>query len=379
MSRFGLRASVAGLILTAASLAAAAPVTARKQSEAEQALVQHLDTLLPLLRQSRAESERADSAREAALRARPTEPQDTLNIGLLRVVTFPDQAELARLVVGEAWNDLAGMVTESESLRAFTFTFHWSGRERTVVVERPSKSIEAPAWAPRSIIEGNAREAIGVILAMDVGRTRLLQWVRGSIREPLHPERVYRELATVPSHANRACMAGDAQACWTALGPGADSTPLARWYAPEEMPLRAARVGSGRWWPTPVRSAFLKCLERGSPGALPACARFLTAVGPEVAAPLGMEARRMLLWVALQEGGAGAFDRLVADPDMPVEDALRVASGLSAEGLAARWRDEVLAARPETYSGLGASAALAVFWFLFFGALALRSTRWRPA
>ncbi len=379
MSRARRGAVAAGLCLAAALLAAASPLAARQQSAAERALVQHLDTLLPILREARLQADRAAAARELLLRARPTETQDTLAIGLLRVVTFPDQAHLARSVVGGAWDGLSGMVTESRYLREFTFTFHWSSRKRTVVVDRPYRSIEAPVWAPPGIIEGNAREAIGAILFMEMQRTRLLQWVRGSIRAPLHPERVYRELATVPSHANRACMAGDLDACWTALGPGADSTRLPRWYSPEEMPLRVASIGPGRWWPAPILAARLKCLERGSPGSQPACARFLAAVAPEIAAPLGMEARRLLLWVALEAGGPGSFDRLVADPGMPTADALLAASGLSAEELTSRWREQVLAARPDTYSGLGASAGLALFWFLVFGALALRSTRWRPA
>jgi len=364
--------------LCLAAAAAPAPLHAQ-QATAEEALIRHLDTLIPLVRESRRELESTKAERERLLQDRPTEPQDTLLIGPIRVVTFPDQARLAAEVVGGAWGELGGAVIESRHLREHTFVFHWSPRVRKVAVTGPVQRIEAPAWVPERVIRESAREAIGVVLALSMDGAGVGRWVKGSVRAPIHPDRVYRELLFVPSQVNRACVQGDPAACWSALGVDADPADLSRWYSDEEMPLRAAQVGAGHYWPRATRVALLQCGERGSPGALPACARFLAAVGPHVAAPLSLEARRALLWVALQEGGPGSFDRLVADPGMSPGDALLAASGLTSEELATRWRARVTAAKPTVYSGLGGTGGLAVFWFLVFGALALRSTRWRSA
>jgi hypothetical protein len=62
---------------------------------------------------------------------------------------------------------------------------------------------------------------------------------------------------------------------------------------------------------------------------------------------------------------------------MPPGDALRHISGLSTEELSTRWRDLILAARPNVHAGFGLTQLATALWVLLLAALAMRSTRWR--
>jgi hypothetical protein len=84
-----------------------------------------------------------------------------------------------------------------------------------------------------------------------------------------------------------------------------------------------------------------------------------------------------MLWIAVRMGGEGAWDRLRADPDASAAEALLAASGASRDELAGAWLDYVLENKPATRAGAGTSTLLALFWIAAFGALAMRSTRWR--
>ena len=76
-------------------------------------------------------------------------------------------------------------------------------------------------------------------------------------------------------------------------------------------------------------------------------------------------------------GGDGAFARLNSDPDASIRDRLLLAAGVPADELMARWREQVLEARPDSQAGLLLSPVSLVFWILLLLALSMRSTRWR--
>ena len=86
-----------------------------------------------------------------------------------------------------------------------------------------------------------------------------------------------------------------------------------------------------------------------------------------------------MVWVALEAGGEGAWDRLVEDPQMTATQALLNASGSSQQQLEASWRNMILEARPRVHAGLSLSKWTALFWILVLAAFAMRSTRWRLA
>jgi len=366
------------------ALSGVAPGLRGQERDVQAELMQHIDTLVPLVEQANAERQRAGAVRDSLARATPSERMDTLRIGPLRVVTFPDQVPAARDIVGAVWEEWDDLVTRSDAFEPFTFFFNWSLRNRPAWLGDPLvKEISAPVFMPRSFIEENARVAIWAVLNQGVlAKTEVGRWA-AIVRPPHKPERGYRELMTTPSKANRACVAGDAGACLSALGLRIPGDQLEAWYTPQErVRLALHPVAQYGGWTLFERrfskdAALLRrCESDGPKGDVGACDEWLRAGLSRVPGPL-QEGRSTFAWLALEEGGAGAFDRMTADSTMSPEQALVAASGLSLDALAKRWLDWVEASRPVVYSDLGTIRWTTLFWFLFFGLLALRSTRWR--
>lgn len=371
--------------LVAGLLAASPQPGAAQAPERRTSLIQHLDTLYPLLGEAARELERAHAVRDSLARVHPSVPQDTVRVGPLRVVTYPELHDVAQEVTADVWADLGGMVAQDGVLDDFTFFFNWSRRSDRLTLQGTVFEISAPFWIPRAVLEDNAREAVGRALGAQV-HGELQRWTaQWNVREPARPEAVYRELVTTASKANRACAAGDLDACWTALGLGLEEDPFPDFYTPDEAADLAVALHT-RWtlegWrfrPEDEVELGTQCSEGRESGSYESCWRFLRAFSRQVPTPLGFGARQALVWVALTRGGEGAFDRLVADPDRTPEESLLAASGASKEELARAWHSYVMANRPEVYSGLATTRWVAFFWIFFFGLMALRSSRWRLA
>lgn len=379
MSRRSLMAALA-----LGGAVAAAPVASAGQSvEGRARLTEHLDTLYPLLVEAARDFERAQFLADSLARANPSALQDTVFVGPLRIVTYPELAGLAREVVEPIWADLGPLVTESPGLAAVTFRFNWSRRAEPLATLEPTYEISAPFWRPRSLLESNARIAIGSALGRDI-RGPFADWTgTWSVSPPARPGDIYRALMTTPSKANRACAEGDGDACWAALGLDLPEDRFPLLYTPEEArDLGASLHGEWsrqRWWYKPGDDAESgrRCAEGRDGGDYDSCWTFLRTYASRVPTPLGYAPRQSLVWVGLQLGGEGAFDRLVADPDATASEAILAASGASREELITSWHDWVMSSQPHVYAGLATRRRLAFFWFLVFGLLALRSTRWR--
>jgi hypothetical protein len=126
-------------------------------------------------------------------------------------------------------------------------------------------------------------------------------------------------------------------------------------------------------WTEASRQALQGCLELTTPDA---CDRFI-GQSDGAFSPIPVYLRETVVAHALEIGGSGAWNRLLEDPDMPTGQALAHAAGVPLEELVAEWQAWVLSNRPEAHADLGGSSALALFWVLFFAAVAARSTRWR--
>lgn len=372
------------IALVTAALAIPAHGSGAQGKDQERALVQHLDTLIPLVTEARLARERSSAARDSALKASPGERLDTIDVGLLRVVTYPDQSARAREILGDVWSEWRGVVTQSPALERTIFYFTWGWRKRPALLDGPTvKEISAPAYAPRRFIEENARVAIWSVLQQgDLSATRVGRWA-GPVRPPRRPEEVYRELATSPSKASRACIEGGTDACLLALGLRVPPDSLGAWYTEPERMHMALQWMEARWsrdWTYferrfPEDAALLKrCRSDGPRGDVSACDQLLEAT--QAPSPL-VSGRSVMAWLALETGGTGSFDRLAADSTRSPADALVAASGLPLDELADRWLAWVKDHRPEVYQDLPERRWSALFWFVVAGLMALGSTRWR--
>lgn len=351
--------------------------TVRAQQSTEEALLRKIDSLGPLLDAAEVEADLARARREDALRRANVTVTDTLSVGPLTIVTVPENRSVAARLFREVWeSDFAPFVSTSPSLSDQWFTFQWTRELRPILVEgRKVQRVELVRWRPTRPTE-LIRQSIGNALVGDLVGTRILGWA-GAAQAPVRPQELYRRLVLTPSKASRACTEGTTRSCWVGmgLGPAADSYPLDDWYSPEE---RRALVGR-LYWRRELQSLREDCTEDGTIESCDALLadRLTTLHSPGELAPLQAPARTALLWIALQEGGAGAWDRLRADPDAAPADALLRASGLTVEQLASVWLEYVQANRPESRAGNGLALVLALMWSATFGTLALRSTRWR--
>jgi len=184
--------------------------------------------------------------------------------------------------------------------------------------------------------------------------------------------RVYREIATMPAQVARSCLAKDSAACWALLNLEVGPSPLRVWYTPAER--QALVVRRAYYVERAGGDLLLRCTDQGSTEA---CDELIDRMPPRFREPSSNRARTVMLSVALQAGGVGAWARLLEAEPMPPGDALRHISGLSADELAGQWRDVILAARPNVHAGFGLTQLATALWVLLLVVLAMRSTRWR--
>src|SRR3989338_7346863 len=73
-----------------------APLAAQSRQAEEAALLQRIDSLMPLYQQARQVEASEKTNKEAAAKVREHPTTDTIAVGPLRIVTLPGQTELAR-------------------------------------------------------------------------------------------------------------------------------------------------------------------------------------------------------------------------------------------------------------------------------------------
>jgi hypothetical protein len=96
-----------------------------------------------------------------------------------------------------------------------------------------------------------------------------------------------------------------------------------------------------------------------------------------VQVPLGSELVRDLTVYALEQGGTGAYERLVDSRGADLRQRLGEAAAADPDGLVLGWMEQVLtrgSSRADR-SRRGRSAGL--LWYLVFAGFAARSSRWR--
>ena len=341
-------------------------------------LGEHISALRPVVDSAQRAAQRADSSRADSLRQAREVPVDTLQVGPLTIVTVPAQGDLARSVFGQVWDLFQPLLRGSEDLlddHVFVFQYGW----RLGGIYPAGEHIHNVQMSRRfgmDKLENKARDALGQALVQSLPSQAkpLGNWVGMT---PLNPPRdwswIYRELVSTPSLAARKCYQGEVAWCWDALGVPRGDGGWESWYTPEERRLLVESRFKNR---LVHRGVFDKvdllthgCVSLQSDAA---CIEVLENWPGRV--PLGATVRASMVAEALTQGGEGAFSRLVQGQDTAILQRLAQAAGMSPDSLATRWRERVLAARPNNHAGLLRSPASLFLWILLLLFFATRST-----
>ena len=208
--------------------------------------------------------------------------------------------------------------------------------------------------------------------------TTLLSWLSSPPQVRLDSAALraaYIALATRPERVARRCFAEESAACSASLGLLPPGSELSAWYdAEERRDIFRALLGSE--WEAPHWSAEARACAMTRELAI--CDRLLGEQNPlSLPAPLAVGARGALVTLALESGGEGAMDRLLAAPDTPLPQRLAAAASLPYDSLLMRWRVAVGAARPEPV-GPGIAPSFTAFgWTALLLCLAIGGSRWR--
>lgn len=188
------------------------------------------------------------------------------------------------------------------------------------------------------------------------------------------------ELATYPSLPARGCLVGEFRACEAALALVSEPNPLKAWYDPalrQVLGARGVQGWRGERLTEPQRLTVEACAGGHDDGA---CLRFLsdTALGANSVEPGPHALRSLLVRFAFSfPADSAARARAAYAPGLTVQDRLSRASGLPFDELLRRFHQQLSARRPPPSAPSGALLWTSSIWCLAFGALSLRSTRWR--
>jgi hypothetical protein len=162
---------------------------------------------------------------------------------------------------------------------------------------------------------------------------------------------LYRSLATSNAAVNRRCIGGDRDACRLALA--IDSLPkdrLGAWYDESDFSGLALTAGDpfnrgeiGRLLTTDEQE---QCTRDAR---IDICRRMLALLPPNAfRIPVSDAGRGALFRIAIQQGGAGAYARVLASTAPTVGERLSAAAQLPADSMVGIWQAKVMAARPHS-------------------------------
>lgn len=363
-----LRGVIAGA--AAAVLAAAAPASAQEPA----ALRAQLEHLRREQATALAAARRSDHERMAAVLV------DTVREGALTVLVPHTTSGLARAATAEAWRVLHTRFGEAaRAVRATEFIVQQAGRP-DIVPRAPSDRVRSLTVAPHTTADIVARW-LAIQAASDISMRQDVAfrgWIRSTVEafsdSVDRDADVYVELVTKPWTAVKRCYLGDLDGCRRALGLLPAMDMLDQWYDAEDQRRLVATLWGNRSWNSWSGTVTERdaCIDGGDVDGCTTILHRQSRLEPPL--PAGP---RALVGLALDLGGPGAYDRLMASPDRPIADRLAAAARVSADSLITSWRARALAARPQpvTLNTAGAWAALA--WVLVLASAALRSTRWR--
>ncbi len=303
---------------------------------------------------------------------------DTVRVGTLTVLSARGVPASLPAATAAAWRVLdARFGHETRVLASVELVVGVPGTPAVVTRVDPMRirGVGVPADIDSTALAGTLASVAGRVI-VDAQDPALRAWLDAH-HDPHAPSRArfgdaYVELATGPWTVARRCLAGDLDGCRRMFGlvPGQDF--LEQWYDDDERRhLVADAAGPPARW-TPQQRA---CVEHGASAA---CVAVLRAGGrPLAPPPVTGKLRALLADLALEHGGPGAYDRLMASADRPLAERLAAAAEMSSDSLLREWHARTMAARPESVTLRAAGAWAAFAWVGLLAALGLGSSRWR--
>jgi hypothetical protein len=286
---------------------------------------------------------------------------DTVSVGALRIVTSAALRPVVEWTAVLVWDSLRSHFGPAIADHS-PMLIYYGGQS----VARGDVALDSPVRArgwERLVADQLWREQDAT----------LVSWLQGSFPSgPLDEAELVSlsaRLAVVPARPNPGCLAGIVSDCATALGLGVGPDTLSAWYDSTAWPGLAWQSGESR----PRSESTLRnlCSVRN----YAACREVLPRGA--IAPPVGASGRELLVWLALQAGGPGAFERLTADPTAPLERRLEAAAGVPLDALLAQWIDVVRSAMPDGQWPGGIESVTTLVWCAALLLLALRGPRWR--
>ena len=308
-------------------------------------------------------------------RARVFVGHDTIRVGALAIVTNASPLPL-REAAARAWPLIDSVYgDDARQLKEHPYV---------LVPVDPDTSVERPPWHNGTEIPWDQDITSLTLLLLSTvpiapADTALQGWLGGPVRPLIHADLeradVYVRLVTAPSEASRRCLIGDIGACRDALDLFVRGDRVARWYPSARERRSLLKTFTPYYFDRGAQQPMLRACAEGSDSA---CTELLRSLPPgALPRPLTYDARAALVADALRLGGRAAYHRLMASPGLPIADRLAAAGGIAIDPLLARWRAEVLAARPVPVSLPPRGIWIALGWTILFAVCGLRSSRWR--
>ena len=337
------------LVTLGAALLAAGPASAQDSAAAIQRMTLRLDSLRGIV--ALAESAQARLSKT-----------DTVSVGVLRIVTSASLRPVYELAVPETWDSLLS-------------------RFGPVIANHPPMRMFAGGSSVarvRDLVRHTHDRAHGLarLFADQLWREQdapLVGWLQGSFPSgPLGEEELVSlsaRLAVVPARPNPGCLAGNVSDCATALGLDLGPDTLSAWYDSTAWPGLA-------WQATESPSRSESTLRNLCSVHNYAACREVLPRGT-IVLPVGVPGRQLLVQLAFETGGPGAFERLTADPAAPLARRIEAAAGVPLDALLTQWIDVVRSAMPDGQRPDGTESVATLAWCAALLLMALRGTRWR--
>lgn len=230
---------------------------------------------------------------------------------------------------------------------------------------------------PNELLLRRVAEQWFMAAMMDAAPPALRQWT--SHRPTLAPaprvdEAAYRDVRRAYLNSARACLAGTIRSCRSllAIEPGNDTT--ISWLDADERRSTVLRFHVNYWRrpssegdPAVARD---RCVNEGDDAA---CREALRLI--HFASPISTKLRSDVLRLALEIGGPDAFERIRNTSSEEIGTLLESAAGIPVDSLVARWREYMLAGKPQ--SPAPNNRELAVSFAIIIAVLGLSAGR-RP-